>query len=1138
MADKTLRIAIDSTQAEAGAKRIVASMKEIQREAAKTVGIKVPIKIDTTGIAAAMAEVNKALRDISGTSADVKIPVGFDTSKLDSETADLVRKIKAEVDRNTADGIPVEASLKVATDAAEAEINRVLGDRPDAIEIPVDIDATQARAEIDALSDSVGGRNHEIKVDLDTSDAVSGAKDVVDALDDINDALGDLSGEASKSAKSLKEIEDAAKKAASAADDMGDAFKGALQQDEMLELVGEALLAIATSIGTAIVAFEDYQDAVRAATGDSEAAGVAMEMIEQFAADTAFSIEDVTAAFVKFRSAGLEASKESLTSYGNVAAGLNLTMEELAAAVGQAAQGNFSKLNDTQLKAVESGDKVKFTYQGVTTEVANTGKAVAAFIKTMGNTEFAGLMEEQADGVTGALEAMAEAWHELSRDMGEGGLSQGLIEFSHSMRDASEAADQLGRLLGSWLGAEMTALGNFVETTVKEINALIDAFKWLGDAIDSLPSISGALSGAKDWLSSNVMPNLLVKTETPGEDQGPPTDPNRTNNKAFGSDTNLPRKPGSTKKTEAQRQAERFADMSAGNKELLRTLKLVDESYERGRYSVEGFRNSIDETTQKIALQKSVGKENAQAILDQAMEIKAYKENIAFKGEVLDQSEAIAQTDELADAFLQGSAAVQQTEARIKAYNTAVGLGMSGSKDIVDQLYKLADAAAMANARLSMSKDIAGMDEEINQTKMMTEAIHQGRAAEQDAATFAEARAMAVKGGYENDIIAVRAIEEKIKALNDEKSHQELLRNVADRDDELQGIIDVTAAYQQGGDAVREAAAAVEARNIAAAAGRAGDQEWIGILQGQIMLQTQLNDKLREQENLRQGGFDLEQGYAEIELLNLSGEQYLVGGERLDMLMRKKRETGDATATLTAEEEALAEALGRMSYQSAIANDALSQLARESRSTEQVFRDATAQGLGHFEDALVDIVTGTKSAREAFADMAKSIAADLARMAIKMAIIRPLAMMFGGGMGMGAAPVFGGFASAASVGPITWGSAHTGGIMGVDTQATISPFANLPRYHNGGLAGNEVPAVLTRGEGVFTPEQMKNLQPVNNNSTSAPTIIVNVQQAQGGDSAQAKDQGNIIAKQVEMAMQEFTLKNQRPGGMFNPNGGY
>ena len=1127
MADKTLRIAIDSTQAEAGAKRIVASMKEIQKEAAKTVGINVPIKIDTSGIAAAMAEVNKALRDISGTSADVKIPVGFDTSNLDSETADLLRKIKAEVDRNTANGIPVETSLKVTTDAAEAEINRILGDKPEAMEIPVSVDADAAKAEIDALARQVEASSPEVKIDVDLSDIPKEAKQAADAIDDVADASDTMSKNARNAAQSVGSIEAAAKKASQAADDLGDAFRNATQEMEAMELIGEALLAIATSMVTTITAFEDYSDAVRAATGDTEAAGVAMEMLETFATNSAFTLEDVTNAFVRFRSAGLEASKESLSSYGNVAAGLNVTLEELADAVEQAAEGNFSKLNDTQLKAVESGDKVTFTYMGVSTQVKNTAKDVAAFIKTMGDTTFAGAMEDAMGGVTGAFTAMSNAWGELVEDMGEGGLSSGLENFARSMVAASEAADELGRILGGWLGDQATLLGKDIEGLVDQLNDLVGLFRDVTDAINSIPSLSGIFDS--DFMRRAV-PALYAEGSTPTqEEQGPPTEPGAVNRKAFGTDTNLPRKPKKTGKTDAERQAENFARMSAGNKELLRTLKLVDESYERGRYSVEGFRNSIEETTQKIALQKSVGKENAQAILDQAMEIKAYKENIAFKGEVLDQSEAIAQTDELADAFLQGSAAVQQTEARIKAYNTAVGLGMSGSKDIVDQLYKLADAAAMANARLSMSQDIAGMDEAINQTKMMNDAIRQGRAAEQDATLFAEARAMAVKGGYENDIIAVRAIEDKIKALREEQSQQELLRNVADRDDEIQGIIDITAAYKQGGDAVREAAAAVEARNIATAAGRAGDQEWIGILQGQIMLQTQLNDKLREQENLRQGGFDLEQGYAEIELLNLSGEQYLVGGERLDMLMRKKRETGDATATLTAEEEALAEALGRMSYQSAIANDALSQLARESRSTEQVFRDATAQGLGHFEDALVDIVTGTKSAREAFADMAKSIAADLARMAIKMAIIRPLAMMFGG---MG-----GGIATGAATSLVGGGIYHSGGIVGADA-VPFRPFDGLPRFHNGGLATNETPAILQKGEGVFTANQMKSLAPVNQNNTSAPTIIVNVQQAQGGDPVAARGQGEMIAKQVEMAMQEFTLKNQKNGGMFNPNGGY
>lgn len=55
---------------------------------------------------------------------------------------------------------------------------------------------------------------------------------------------------------------------------------------------------------------------------------------------------------------------------------------------------------------------------------------------------------------------------------------------------------------------------------------------------------------------------------------------------------------------------------------------------------------------------------------------------------------------------------------------------------------------------------------------------------------------------------------------------------------------------------------------------------------------------------------------------------------------------------------------------------------------------------------------------------------------------------------------------------------HGGGIAGQGTTArAVSPlvFAGAPRYHGGGLAGlrsDEVPAILQKGEGVFTPEQM------------------------------------------------------------------
>jgi hypothetical protein len=61
---------------------------------------------------------------------------------------------------------------------------------------------------------------------------------------------------------------------------------------------------------------------------------------------------------------------------------------------------------------------------------------------------------------------------------------------------------------------------------------------------------------------------------------------------------------------------------------------------------------------------------------------------------------------------------------------------------------------------------------------------------------------------------------------------------------------------------------------------------------------------------------------------------------------------------------------------------------------------------------------------------------------------------------------------------VTGGVFHGGGMVGsASSSRAVSPlaFAGAHRYHTGGLVGDEVPAILQRGEGVFTAGQMKAL---------------------------------------------------------------
>lgn len=119
-----------------------------------------------------------------------------------------------------------------------------------------------------------------------------------------------------------------------------------------------------------------------------------------------------------------------------------------------------------------------------------------------------------------------------------------------------------------------------------------------------------------------------------------------------------------------------------------------------------------------------------------------------------------------------------------------------------------------------------------------------------------------------------------------------------------------------------------------------------------------------------------------------------------------------------------------------------------------------------FAGLFEDLITGAKSAKDAFEDFVKAFVRGIARMiAERLAqiavekLFNAIVGAFGGGV------MAGGGASA--------GIFHKGGVVGQGgTTRRVDPalFFNAPRYHTGGIAGlrpNEVPAILERGEMVI-----------------------------------------------------------------------
>lgn len=97
----------------------------------------------------------------------------------------------------------------------------------------------------------------------------------------------------------------------------------------------------------------------------------------------------------------------------------------------------------------------------------------------------------------------------------------------------------------------------------------------------------------------------------------------------------------------------------------------------------------------------------------------------------------------------------------------------------------------------------------------------------------------------------------------------------------------------------------------------------------------------------------------------------------------------------------LADAMEGAAKRSRESHEQLLKFAVEGRDFTKQFDQLAVSAFGSFENAFAGFVTGTKTAQQAFADMANAISADLAKMVARMMITAPLAQAIGGAFGVG-----------------------------------------------------------------------------------------------------------------------------------------
>jgi len=178
---------------------------------------------------------------------------------------------------------------------------------------------------------------------------------------------------------------------------------------------------------------------------------------------------------------------------------------------------------------------------------------------------------------------------------------------------------------------------------------------------------------------------------------------------------------------------------------------------------------------------------------------------------------------------------------------------------------------------------------------------------------------------------------------------------------------------------------------------------------------------------------------------------------------------------------------------------------------------ATQQFASGFTDAFMAFANGTKTAKQAFLDFAKTFLDSIAKMIMQQLILNAISQFLSPGATYNAS---GGYYEGKVV--------HSGGVIGDAGMASATfpaaLFAGAPRLHNG-LAGDEFPAILQRGETVIP----------RGGSAGGGGVAVNVNMSsgEGGTSDEDKRVAKRLGRELPAFVKEIIAKEKRQGGMLS-----
>lgn len=324
-----------------------------------------------------------------------------------------------------------------------------------------------------------------VEIGVDAKQAEQAAKRVEGELRGVAKAADSTSVSVGKAEKSFDRMAMASKGAASIASGL----------TKVLAAAGAAVGAIGTGVLQTGGNFERLTAQLKTATGSAEGAERALGFIRDFARNTPFQVEEITSAFVKLTNLGLDPSERALTAYGDTASAMGKSLDQFIEAAADAVTGEFERLKEFGIKAKSEGDRVQFTFRGMTTEVGKNAAEIEEFLIGLGEQNFAGGMAEQMETLGGIVSNFKDSFTDFLLTVANMGPLEEFKLLVTDLRDATAGQGGLAQSLARTLTSAIRGVRQLIKGDFVRVLELLAGTLEL--VITNIDKFAALLAGAK-----------------------------------------------------------------------------------------------------------------------------------------------------------------------------------------------------------------------------------------------------------------------------------------------------------------------------------------------------------------------------------------------------------------------------------------------------------------------------------------------------------------------------------------------------------------------------------------------------------------------------------------------------------------